>query len=161
VSILEEYKLARQQKMEERRRYRVSPIAYYWPTFSVDFSILALCLLLFQDQKKLQDLLLKEKEAMYGSKPSPRRTNSFNRKVNGYHANGNGNGLMTPSPRRVSIGSATPDLLTPRSYSGHYNGYFKETRRFSTTPLNFVSLSKEDTSSSFASISGSEPESLG
>ena len=116
---------------------------------------------MFQDQKKLQDLLLKEKEAMYGSKPSPRRTSSFNRKVNGYHANGNGNGFMTPSPRRASIGSATHELLTPRSYSGRDNGYFKETRRLSTAPLNFVSLSKEDASWSFASISGSEPESLG
>lgn len=134
VSILEEYKLARQQQEEERRRYR--------------------------DQKKLQDLLLKEKEAMYGSKPSPRRTSSFNRKVNGYHANGNGNGFMTPSPRRVSLGSATPELLTPRSYAGRHNGYFKDTRRLSTAPLNFVILSKEDTSSSFASISGSEPDSL-
>ncbi|ONK61288.1 uncharacterized protein A4U43_C08F28140 [Asparagus officinalis] len=130
VSILEEYQLTRQQKEEERRRYR--------------------------DQKKLQDLLLKEKEAMYGAKPSPRRASSFNRKMNG-----NGNGFMTPCPRRASVGSATPELLTPRSYSGRYNGYFKEMRRLSTAPLNFVSLSKEDTSSSFASISGSEPESLG
>lgn len=132
VSILKEYKLTRQEKEEERRRFR--------------------------DQKKLHDLLLKEKEAVYGSKPSPRRANSFNRKANGYQ---NGNGFMTPSPRRVSIGSATPELLTPRSYSGRYNGYFRETRRLSTAPLNFVFLSKEDTSSSFASISGSEPDSLG
>nr|XP_010905622.1 65-kDa microtubule-associated protein 6 [Elaeis guineensis] len=130
VSILEEYKLTRQQKEEEKRRYR--------------------------DQKKLQNLLLTEKEARFGSKPSP-RSNSFNRKPNGYHVNGNG--FMTPTPRRLSVGSATPELLTPRSYSGRYNGYFKETRRLSTTPLNFVSLSKDDTLSTFTSVSGSEPES--
>ncbi|URE45070.1 Microtubule associated protein (MAP65/ASE1 family) [Musa troglodytarum] len=130
VSILEDYKLKRQQKEEEKRRYR--------------------------EHKKLQNLLLTEKEAVYGSKPTPKRSNSFNRKTNAYHANGNGNGFMTPSPRRISIGSATPELLTPRSYSGRYNSYFKETRRLSAAPLNFVAVSKEDTISSFTSIAGSE-----
>ncbi|KAG6579175.1 65-kDa microtubule-associated protein 6, partial [Cucurbita argyrosperma subsp. sororia] len=89
VAILEDYKLSRQQREEEKRRHR--------------------------DQKKLQDMLLTEKEAMYGSKPSPRRSNSF-RKTNGYRANANGS--MTPTPRRNSVGGATPELLTPRSYSG-------------------------------------------
>lgn len=127
VSILEDYKLTRQQREEEKRRYR--------------------------DQKKLQDLLQTEKEAMYGSKPSPRKTNSF-KKPNGYRANGNGS--MTPTPRRNSFGGATPELLTPRSYSGRQNGYFKEMRRLSTAPLNFVAISKEETMS-FASVCGSEP----
>lgn len=126
VSVLEDYKLTRQQKEEEKKRHR--------------------------DQKKLQDLLLTEKEAIYGSKPSPRKSNSF-RKPNGYRSNGNGS--MTPTPRRNSVGSATPELLTPRSYSGRQNGYFKETRRLSTTPLNFVAISKEDTMS-YASVYGSE-----
>lgn len=129
VSILEDYKLARQQKEEEKKRYK--------------------------DQKKLQDLLLTEKEAMYGSKPSPRRNTSF-RKVNGYRSNGNGS--MTPTPRRNSVGSPTAELLTPRSYSGRQNGYFKEMRRLSTAPLNFVAIAKEDTMS-FSSVCGSEPES--
>ncbi|KAK1302659.1 65-kDa microtubule-associated protein 6 [Acorus calamus] len=132
VAILEEYKLRRRQKEEEKRQYR--------------------------DQKKLQDLLLTEKEAMYGSKPSPKRNSNFNRKTsNGYRANGNGNGSMTPTPRRGSVGSATPELLTPRSHSGRHNGYFKESRRLSTVPLNFVAISKEDTMS-YASVSiyGSE-----
>ncbi|XP_027152910.1 65-kDa microtubule-associated protein 6-like [Coffea eugenioides] len=129
ASILEDYKRTRQQKEEEKKRAR--------------------------DQKKLQDMLLAEKEARFGSKPSPRRSNSF-RKVNGYHANGNGS--VTPSPRRNSIGCATPELLTPRSYSGRQNGYFKETRRLSTAPLNFVAIPKEDTMS-FSSVCGSEPES--
>ncbi|XP_062113226.1 65-kDa microtubule-associated protein 6 [Humulus lupulus] len=126
VSILEDYKLSRQQKEEEKRRYR--------------------------DQKKLQDLLLTEKESIYGSKPSPRKSNSF-RKPNGYRANGNGS--MTPTPRRSSVGSATPELMTPRSYSGRQNGYFKEMRRLSTAPLNYVAISKEDTMS-YASVCGSE-----
>ncbi|GFS39098.1 microtubule associated protein (MAP65/ASE1) family protein [Actinidia rufa] len=129
VSILEDYKLARYQKEEEKKRYR--------------------------DQKKLQDLLLTEKEAIYGSKPNPRRCQSF-RKANGYHTNGNGS--MTPTPRRNSVGSPNTDLLTPRSYSGRQNGYFKEMRRLSTAPLNFVAIAKEDTMS-FSSICGSEPES--
>ncbi|EOY01282.1 Microtubule associated protein (MAP65/ASE1) family protein isoform 3 [Theobroma cacao] len=105
------------------------------------------------DQKKIQDLLLTEREAMYGSKPSPRKSNSF-RKPNGYRANGNGS--MTPTPRRNSVGGGTPELLTPRSYSGRQNGYFKEMRRLSTAPLNFVAISKEDTVSTYTSVCGSE-----
>ncbi|XP_009759884.1 65-kDa microtubule-associated protein 6 isoform X1 [Nicotiana tabacum] len=129
VSILEDYKIVRQQKEETKKRAR--------------------------DQKKLQDMLLSEKGTVYGSKPSPRRSSSF-KKANGYHANGNGS--VTPSPRRNSIPCATPDLLTPRSNSMRQNGYFKEMRRLSTAPLNFVAMAKEDTVS-FSSISGSEPES--
>ncbi|CAK9170485.1 unnamed protein product [Ilex paraguariensis] len=129
VSILEDYKITRQQREEQKRQFR--------------------------DQKKLHDMLLTEKEAMFGSKPSPRRSTSF-RKANGYRANGNGS--VTPSPRRNSVGCATPELLTPRSYSGRQNGYFKEMRRLSTAPLNFVAITKEDVMS-FSSVCGSEPES--
>lgn len=129
VSILEDYKVSRYQKEEEKRRAR--------------------------DQKKLQDMLLAEKESIYGSRPTPRRNNSF-RKTNGYHTNGNGS--VTPSPRRNSVGCATPELQTPRSYAGRQNTYFKEMKRLSTVPLNFVAMAKEDTMS-FSSIGGSEPES--
>ncbi|GJN30823.1 hypothetical protein PR202_gb19160 [Eleusine coracana subsp. coracana] len=111
------------------------------------------------DQKKLQSLLLKEKELIFGSKPSPKKTSSFNRRNSSHHPNGNGAGFMTPVPRRVSAGSATPELLTPRSYSGRYNNYFKENRRLTPAPLNFSTASKDDSMSSFASISGSEPDS--
>ncbi|KAK8310077.1 hypothetical protein V6Z12_D02G162900 [Gossypium hirsutum] len=128
VSILEDYKLTRKQREEEKKRCR--------------------------DQKKIQDLLLTEREAIYGSKPSPRKSNSF-RKTNGYRANGNGS--MTPStPRRNSVGGATPELLTPRSYLGRQNGYFKEMRRLSTAPINFVAISKEDTVSTYTSVCDSE-----
>ncbi|XP_068658464.1 65-kDa microtubule-associated protein 6-like [Aristolochia californica] len=133
VSILEEYKITRKQREEEKRR--------------------------LQNQKKLQDLLLTEKEAIYGSKPSPRRSSSF-RKANGIHSNGNGS--MAPTPRRLSVSGATPELLTPRSYSGRQNGYFKETRRLTTAPLNFVAISKDDTAtfiSGFGSEAGSPPKS--
>lgn len=128
---------------------------HQWPLFFIS-STCKLLYSLLQEHKKLQNLLLTEKEAVYGSKPTPKRSNSFNRKTNAYQANGNGNGFMTPSPRRISVGSATPELLTPRSYSGRYNSYFKETRRLSAAPLNFVAVSKEDTISSFTSIAGSE-----
>ncbi|KAL1550601.1 65-kDa microtubule-associated protein 6 [Salvia divinorum] len=129
VSILEDYKQSRRLKEEEKKRAR--------------------------DQKKLQDMLHTEIESIYGSKPSPRRSNSF-KNQNGHRAYGNGS--VTPSPRRNSVGAATPELLTPRSYSGRHNGYFKEMRRLSTAPLNFVAIPKEDTIS-FSSIGGSEPES--
>ncbi|KAI3824360.1 hypothetical protein L1987_05818 [Smallanthus sonchifolius] len=124
VTILEEYKLARLRKEEEKKRSR--------------------------DQKKLQDLLLIEKESRYGSKPNPRRANSFRKSTNG---------TLTPTPRRNSSGNPTPDLMTPRSYSGSHNGYFKELRRLSTGPLNFVSIPKEDTIS-YSSIYSSESGSL-
>ncbi|KAJ8477299.1 hypothetical protein OPV22_021026 [Ensete ventricosum] len=130
VSILEEHKLTRQQKEEEKRRIR--------------------------DQKKLHSLLLSERDAPFGSKPVAKRSNSLGRKPSGYQVNG----FMTPAPRRLSAGSATPELLTPRSYSsGRHNGYFKETRRLSTTPLNFVAIPKDDSMSTLTSVSGSEPES--
>jgi protein regulator of cytokinesis 1 len=133
VELLDDYKLTRQQREEEKRRQR--------------------------DQKKMQDLLLNQKEAIYGSKPSPRKTNSF-RKTNGYRANGNsngyGNGSMPPTPRRNSTSGTTSELSTPRSYSGRHNGYFSEVRRLSTAPLNFVAIPKEDTMSYSCS---SEPES--
>ncbi|KAG2643784.1 hypothetical protein PVAP13_2KG348193 [Panicum virgatum] len=130
ISVLEEYRLSRQQKEEEKRRYRV------------------------EDQKKLESILLAEKEAIFGSKPTPKRMSNLNRKANGYQPNGNANGLKTPTPRRSSLGSATPQLLTPRSYSGH-NRYFGDLRRLSTSHLNFG----DDSLSTFTSISGSEPES--
>ncbi|CAL9248981.1 unnamed protein product [Arabidopsis halleri] len=135
VNILEDYKLTRKQQEEEKKRYR--------------------------DQKKRQDLLLTQRESIYGSKPSPRRSSSF-RKPNGFNIS-NGNGSVPPTPRRSSAGTTTPDLLlTPRSYSGHHrqNGYFKEFRRLTSTPLNYVAMQKEDTvSTTYTSIYSSEPDS--
>uniref|UniRef100_A0A0E0M1W5 Microtubule-associated protein MAP65-1a n=1 Tax=Oryza punctata TaxID=4537 RepID=A0A0E0M1W5_ORYPU len=102
------------------------------------------------DQKKLESILLKEKEAIFGSKGSPKRAVSLNRRTNGYRSSGTTSGLMTPNPRRSSLGGATPELLTPRSCSGHYNRYFSDSRRLSATQLNFG----DDSLSTFTSISG-------
>ncbi|XP_071701877.1 65-kDa microtubule-associated protein 6-like [Rutidosis leptorrhynchoides] len=97
-----------------------------------------------KDQKKIRELLLAEKE----SKSSPRRSSSFRSSTNG---------TTTPSLRRSSIGNPTPNLTTPRSYSGRHNGYFKELTKLSPGPLNFVSLPKEDTISFSSLYSSSEP----
>ncbi|PKA53934.1 65-kDa microtubule-associated protein 6 [Apostasia shenzhenica] len=129
ISVLEDYKLTRQQNEETRRRYR--------------------------EHKKMQSLL--GKETMYASRTITKRSSSFNRKPMGHHLNGNGNGFMTPAPQQPTLGSATPELLSPCSYSSHYSKYFNDIRMLSTRRLIFVS--KEDTSSSFASINGSDPES--
>lgn len=103
----------------------------------------------------MQDLLLKRRESIYGSKPSPRRSTSV-KKPNGY----NGNVSVPPTPRRNSAGATNTDIMTPRSYSGHrQNGYFKELRGLSTVPLNFVAIPKEDSVSTYTSVNGSEPDS--
>lgn len=140
------------QKWHLERKKKEFPVSFFFnhgESFSNSHFIYS-CIL--QDQKKLQDLLLTEKEAIYGSKPTPRKSNSF-RKPSGYSTNGNGS--ITPTPRRSSVGSRTPD--TPRSYAGHQHGYYRAMRRLSTAPLNFVAISKEDTMSSYTSICGSEP----
>ncbi|XP_074577587.1 65-kDa microtubule-associated protein 7-like [Curcuma longa] len=54
----------------------------------------------------------------------------------------------------TSAGDATPGLLAPHSYSGRYNCCFKETRRSSTAPLNFVAMPED------ASVQGSAAGSL-
>ncbi|CAH2037667.1 unnamed protein product [Thlaspi arvense] len=130
VSILEDYKLTRKQQEEEKKRYR--------------------------DHKKMQALLLNRRESIYGSKPSPRRSSSV-KKSNRY----NGNVSVPPTPRRNSAGATNDEVMTPRSYSSHHpqNGYFKEGRRLSTAPLNFVAIPKEDSASTYTSVYGSEPDS--
>ncbi|XP_074570881.1 65-kDa microtubule-associated protein 6-like [Curcuma longa] len=115
VSILEEYKLLRQQKEELKRRYR--------------------------EQRKLQNMFLKGKETVYGSKWSPRRNTNFRGKPNA-------NGSMT---------SASPQLFLLRSRDS--DAYSKEIRRLSSTSLNFAPMSREDTTSLFTSITSSESES--
>jgi Ase1/PRC1/MAP65 family protein len=165
VAILEEQKLRRAQRDEEKRRSRVKINAMSYNLFDKSttrkepYLLYLLTLNLLQGQKKLQSLLLKEKELIFGSKPTPRKSSSFSRRTSSHHPNGNGTGFMTPVPRRVSAGSATPELLSPRSYSGRYNNYFKDNMRLKPAPLNFSTASKEDSMSSFASISGSEPDS--
>ncbi|KAG9131662.1 hypothetical protein Leryth_009406 [Lithospermum erythrorhizon] len=128
VSILEDFKLTRQRKEEERK--------------------------LARDHKKVSDMLLAEKASVYGSKTIPRRSNSF-RKLNEHRSIGTGS--VTPSPRRSSVGTPISEISTPRSYSSNRNGYFKEMRRMSTGPLNFVAMTKEETMS-ISSVYGSEQD---
>ncbi|XP_020575882.1 65-kDa microtubule-associated protein 7-like isoform X2 [Phalaenopsis equestris] len=128
ISILEEYRLNRQQKEAAKRQYR--------------------------ERKKLHSYL--EKESLYGSQPSPRRHSSFDSKATGYHMNGNR--PVTQSPQKLTSGCTTPGFRRPQSYSSHQP--FGHIRRLSSPHLNFINLPREDTSSSFASISGSEPEAL-
>lgn len=83
LSMLEEYTLLREEKEQERRRQR--------------------------DQKKLQGQLIAEQEALYGSKPSPSKTQSV-KKAPRMSTGG-------ASSRRLSLGGAMhqtpkPDLPT-------------------------------------------------
>ncbi|KAG2715693.1 hypothetical protein I3843_03G092200 [Carya illinoinensis] len=90
LSMLEEYTLLRQEKEQERRRQR--------------------------DQKKLQEQLIAEQEALYGSKPSPLKTQSV-KKAPRMSTGGANN-------RRVSVGGTMihtpkPDLLQSAKASPH------------------------------------------
>ncbi|CAH1445646.1 unnamed protein product [Lactuca virosa] len=78
LSMLEDYKILRQEKEEERKRQR--------------------------DQKKLQGQLIAEQEALFGSKPSPMKQQSATKK-GARLSFGNSN---TTSNRRLSLGHATP-----------------------------------------------------
>ncbi|XP_062153827.1 65-kDa microtubule-associated protein 3 isoform X2 [Alnus glutinosa] len=78
LSMLEEYNLLRQEKEQERRRQR--------------------------DQKKLQGQLIAEQEALYGSKPSPSKTQCV-KKAPRMSTGG-------ASSRRLSVGGAM--LQTPK-----------------------------------------------
>ncbi|XP_010924154.1 65-kDa microtubule-associated protein 3 [Elaeis guineensis] len=85
LSMLEEYTIVRQEKEQERKRQR--------------------------DQKKLQDQLITEKEARFGSQPSPSKAHSA-KKIPRTSTGG--------SSRRLSLGGAVmhppkPDLLHPKS----------------------------------------------
>uniref|UniRef100_A0A0C9RI64 TSA: Wollemia nobilis Ref_Wollemi_Transcript_18801_2421 transcribed RNA sequence n=1 Tax=Wollemia nobilis TaxID=56998 RepID=A0A0C9RI64_9CONI len=132
LAMLEEYTFMRQEREEEKKRFR--------------------------DQKRLQEQFLTEQEAIFGSKPSPIKSNSFKR-GQGLRANGS----TTPTNRRLSLGgsmlSGSSDLTgrvngtTPR-----HNGVGKDARRRPAGPLNYVAICKDDTAS-LASVGGSEPPS--
>lgn len=89
-SMLDEYTILRQEKEQERRRQR--------------------------DQKKLQEQLIAEEEALYGSKPSPLKTQSV-KKAPRVSTGGASNrklpvgGTMLQTPKPDSLGStkATPN----------------------------------------------------
>lgn len=132
LAMLEEYTLLRQEREEEKKRFR--------------------------DQKRLQEQFLTEQEAIFGSKPSPIKINSFKR-GQGLRANGS----TTPTNRRISLGgsmlSGSSDHNTRgNGFTPRQNGIGKDGRRRPTAPLNYVALGKDDTAS-LASMAGSEPPS--
>ncbi|WCJ37642.1 65-kDa microtubule-associated protein 3 [Euphorbia peplus] len=83
LSMLEEYTILRQEKEEEKRRQR--------------------------DQKKLQGQLIAEQEAIYGSKPSPSKTQSVKKAGRA--------SMGVAGNRRVSLGGSMHQ--TPRPDSSH------------------------------------------
>ncbi|XP_065876155.1 65-kDa microtubule-associated protein 3 [Euphorbia lathyris] len=84
LSMLEEYTILRQEKEEEKRRQR--------------------------DQKKLQGQLIAEQEALYGSKPSPSKTQNV-KKAGRVSMGVAGN-------RRLSLGGSMHQTPRPDSHSG-------------------------------------------
>jgi len=75
LAMLDEYKILRQEKEDEKRRMR--------------------------DQKKMNEQLAAEQEKLFGSKPSPARPQSSSRKVAGARTNGGG----TPARRLSALQS--------------------------------------------------------
>ncbi|XP_021683598.1 65-kDa microtubule-associated protein 3 isoform X2 [Hevea brasiliensis] len=107
LSMLEEYTILRQEKEEERQRQR--------------------------DQKKLQGQLIAEQEALYGSKPSPSKTQNV-RKAPRVSAGGASN-------RRLSLGGAMlqtpkPDLTNTSKATQHSHPGKKVDRFHQYDPLN-------------------------
>ncbi|KAF5480297.1 hypothetical protein F2P56_001059 [Juglans regia] len=107
LSMLEEYTLLRQEKEQERRRQR--------------------------DQKKLQEQLIAEQEVLYGSKPSPLKTQSV-KKAPRMSTGGASN-------RRVSVGGTMihtpkPDLLQSVKASPHSRPIRKSDRVHLNDQLN-------------------------
>ncbi|MCO5615105.1 hypothetical protein L7F22_069394 [Adiantum nelumboides] len=137
LSLLDEYTFNRHEREDEKRRL--------W------------------DQKKQQDQYLIEQEALYGSKPSPTKSNI---------ANQAGQRLSRPStpsapstPRRsTSMRLGTPDS-TPRSNSSRRSNAFARNIKVNgalrpTASLNFVAIQKEGNGNgAFFSPGGSDSSS--
>lgn len=105
LAMLDEYAMLRHEREEEKRRLR--------------------------DQKKYQEQISTDPETVFGSRPSPARPGSANKK--GPRANGGSNG--TPN-RRLSL-------------NNHQNGTrsSKEGKIRPAAPVNYVAVSKDDDSS--------------
>ncbi|CAL9210893.1 unnamed protein product [Musa hybrid cultivar] len=114
LAMLDEYTLLRQEREEEKRRQR--------------------------DQKRIHEQLATEKEALFGSRPSPARPLGP-KKVMGPHANG-GASNGTPS-RRLSLNANQGSMNGVRSMS-------RDGKRDSNrpaAPVNYVAIAKEDAAS--------------
>lgn len=95
----------------------------------------------FQDQKKLQEQMVTEQEALFGSKPSPHKPLSA-RKGLSVRANAN----ATPN-RRLSLGGAMLQLDVPRKSGVTPVRSGKDGRKEKArpcAPVNYVAIAKEE-----------------
>lgn len=111
---------------------------------------------ILQDQKKLQEQLLNEKESLFGSKPSPSKNALNPRRAGiGSRASSIGGGQQTVPNRRLSLGNA---IMQPGTPEFTRNGNLtrlgssaakdqKPGRPRPTAPSNYVSINKDDASS--------------
>ncbi|KAM0953097.1 putative microtubule-associated protein, MAP65/Ase1/PRC1 [Dioscorea sansibarensis] len=88
----------------------------------------------YEEGRQLRDSRKLQRESVFESKSSPRRSNNHNARTTWY--NGRGNGYMN-SPSRQNFSDGTMEQLTPHSFSSPKKNYFKEMMtRLSTTKLN-------------------------
>uniref|UniRef100_A0A452ZT93 Uncharacterized protein n=1 Tax=Aegilops tauschii subsp. strangulata TaxID=200361 RepID=A0A452ZT93_AEGTS len=113
LSMLDDYRIVREEKEQEKKRQRVF---IFCLTFSALVSVFIcgwylMCEQL-QDQKKLEDQFKAEQELLYGSKPSPSSRSNSGKKLTRNPSAG--------TNRRLSVGGGpvrTPKSLTPQSRS--------------------------------------------
>lgn len=115
--MLEEYNILRQEKEQERKRQRVWT-SFIWSVVVLlelkcvrDSVIIMTCtrIYLYQDQKKLEGQLIAEQEVLFGSKPSPMKTQNA-KKGSRLSCGGTSN-------RRLSLGGAM--IQTPKTDQLH------------------------------------------
>ncbi|KAJ3707929.1 hypothetical protein LUZ61_011634 [Rhynchospora tenuis] len=119
LAMLEEYMLLRNNREEERRRLK--------------------------DQKKFQEQLTTEQEALFGSRPSPARPQG-SKKVIGPRANS--------STTNGGTGSKRLSMNQNGSRSASRNGQRNAARP--SAPLNYVAIAKDDTASHVSSNNPAE-----
>ncbi|GLJ47127.1 hypothetical protein SUGI_0995050 [Cryptomeria japonica] len=135
LAMLDEYNMLRQEREEEKRRFR--------------------------DKKRLQGQLTIEQETFFGARASPHKQLS-SKKAMGLRLNGNSvNGNSVNGPpfnRRLSLGVQHTRMngLTPARQGLPVNGKREHTRPM--VPLNYTYVSHEDSASQF-SAHGSTPSS--
>lgn len=161
LSMLEEYTILREEREQERRRLRVEFCGTSWYNslaliviYSIDHKSIPTGLatwpsvnfeigFFLQDQKKLQGQLIAEQEALYGSKPSPSKTQMV-KKAPRMSTGG-------ASTRRLSLGGAmiqTPKTNsihstkgTPHSRATVKNDRFQQNDQFNQYDTSFAGLS--------------------
>ncbi|KAH7427679.1 hypothetical protein KP509_10G054800 [Ceratopteris richardii] len=127
ISMLDDYIFNRNEREDEKRRSR--------------------------DKKKLQDQFLIEQECLFGSKPSPNKSNGNHQAARRLSRPSTPSTPCTPR-RSMSMRLGTPDT-TPRSNGGRHSNPFSRSTRVNggprpTAPLNFVAMQKDDIVSPFS-----------